>query len=91
MIRSMIYRLFGRELRSGVAKDGQKPPCYRCDGHGCITIYSTSDEYAAPCPACKGARSYHARIAQKEGGYVPRELRWIDPLSTPDALKGDAK
>ena len=51
------------------------PICPRCDGHGCVEIYSTSDEYGAPCPVCKGADAYHAKIERREG-CIPTELRY---------------
>lgn len=50
-------------------------PCWRCDGHGWIEIYSTSDEYGAPCPVCKGLEAYHAKIERRED-CIPSELRW---------------
>lgn len=55
--------------------ENEAAPCWRCEGHGCIEIYSTSDEYAAPCPVCKGPVAYHAKIERKEG-CIPAELRW---------------
>lgn len=89
--KQLLRGLIAVRNRRSQERTGKDAPCYRCEGHGCITIYSISNEYAAPCPACTGSRAYHARVARMEGGYVPRELRWIDPLATPDALKGDEK
>jgi hypothetical protein len=87
---SSIARLIARELRWGNRlKDPPKPPCVRCEGHGCVTVYSISDEYDAPCPACKGAEAYHARIERKEG-CIPTELRW-PALKSTAAKEGGAK
>lgn len=70
-----VQQLADALLRVVVGKTDAAPPiCPRCDGHGCIAIYSTSDEYGAPCPVCKGADAYHAKIERREG-CIPTELR----------------
>jgi excinuclease UvrABC ATPase subunit len=64
-----------KAIKAAIFGVAEVPPCWRCEGHGCITIYSTSDEYAAPCPVCKGAAAYHAKVVRREG-CLPVELTW---------------
>lgn len=70
-----IQQLIGACRRAIYGKDAEKHPCWRCDDHGVIGIYSISDEYGAPCPVCKGPAAYHAKIIRREG-HLPVELTW---------------
>ena len=70
-----VQQLIGACRRAIYGTDVETHPCWRCDDHGVIAIYSTSDEYGAPCPVCKGPDAFHRKIEAREG-CIPSELRW---------------